>query len=164
MWVSHGTYVNESWHKCEWVILLWVILFICAPWHVSESWHIYKWVMAHTWMSHLIMSPLVHMCAMTCEWVMAQMWMSHGTNVNESSYYESSCAYVRHDVSWIMAQTLTRLGNALVNMWVSHGTYVNESWHICERVILLWVILFICAPWLIMNHGADIHGTRQRTC
>jgi len=102
MWVSHGTYINESWHIREWVILLWVLLCICAPWHVSESWHKCEWVMAQMWTSHLIMSHLVHMCAMTyheswhrhwrdwathlliCEWVMAHMWMSHGAHINKT--------------------------------------------------------------------------------
>ena len=61
MWMSHGTYVNESWHICEWVMAhMWTgrITYECVlshrneSWHICEPWHTYEWVMAHVWMSH----------------------------------------------------------------------------------------------------------------
>ena len=51
VWMSHGTYMNESRHTYEWV---WVTshIWMSHGTYMNESRHIYEWVSAHIWMSH----------------------------------------------------------------------------------------------------------------
>jgi len=49
IWMSHGTYLNGSWHIYECVM---AHIWMRHGTYINESWHIYEWVMAHIWMSH----------------------------------------------------------------------------------------------------------------
>ena len=40
MWMSHGTYVHESWHICEWVM---AHMWMSHGTYVNESWQICEW-------------------------------------------------------------------------------------------------------------------------
>ena len=70
IWMSHGTYMNESWHIYEWVmahigmshvtqaIYIHTCIFIHSQeWHIvhRSEWglHINEWVMAHIGISHV---------------------------------------------------------------------------------------------------------------
>jgi len=106
-WMRHATYVNESWHTCEYVMSP---VWMSHGTHVNTSCHPYERVMAHMWIRHVTrMNESWH----TCEYVMSPVWMGHGTHVNTSCH---PCEYV------------------MSPMWMSHGTLVNTSCHPYEWV------------------------------
>ena len=62
MWMSHVTYMNESWGSVTPCLLTlftkrnkWVMshMRMCCVTHVNKSCHICGWVMSHMWMSHV---------------------------------------------------------------------------------------------------------------
>jgi len=105
IWISHGTFINESRHIYEWTNLSYTT--------VSDSCHTCEWVMAHMWMSHgTHMYESRHMYTqrilskVSSIWVMSHLWMSHGTHMNSS----------RHMYEWANLSYTT----------------VSESCHTCE--------------------------------
>jgi len=108
MFMNHLKYINESRHKCEWVMSrISIRHVICKneschvhPWVTSYIWtshvtymnascHIYGWVMSHTLVRHVIhMNVLYHIL----EWVTSQIRTSPVTCINASWHmYKESC-------------------------------------------------------------------------
>ena len=146
--MSHSTYVDESWHICEWAMA-----HTCMS-HgtcVNKSWHILEWVMAnmilltmcHSLSSTILIHTHTNESWHICECVMAHMWMRHGTYVNESwhtykwvmsryhvqIYYETPRSDVRKDDEEVMAHTYERVTS---QTWTSHVTHSHGTQY--ERV------------------------------
>ena len=127
VWMSHGTYLNESCHTFAWVMShIWMshVTLMNESWHTSraqllqishdthmiESWHtlltsccnVYGWDM----------SPVNESCQ-KFEWT-CHVWMSHVTNMIKSCHAcESRCAHAT-----LMDESV-----------------MNESWHTYEWVM-----------------------------
>jgi len=111
-WMSHGTRMDGSCLRCEWVmshtfmsqltVMVTQLKMKTAEEWVNESWHTYEWVMSHMWMSHVThMNTFIYPYCHTPEITHtneSRIWMSHGTLLNES----------RHTSEWVMSYTLLR--------------------------------------------------------
>jgi len=69
--MSHGTYLNDSWLRCKWVLAdtwmshvhLEICLAVCGTWMAKLLDHVYDRMIEHKWISHLS-----HMCTSGSAW------------------------------------------------------------------------------------------------
>jgi len=114
MWMCHGTFVKESYHTKECVLL---DQFLCNRYYhcplFSRASASCGWVMSHVWMSHV---TRVNWSRHTHTWVMSQMWMSHITHVNViqllPTVFPRFClrcmSHVTRKHEWVMSHFWTR--------------------------------------------------------
>jgi len=143
--MSHGTYMNESWHMYAWVMAhshrKWNLRSTPSlplsndsfAWmnhgsYMNESWHMYEWVMAQSHRKDTFFRRPHCLPRMTnsFEWVMAHIWMNHGTYMNESW----------HMYEWKIFPTPSLPPS-------------NDSFHVCHDSFHVCHDSFSCVPWLI---------------
>ena len=139
--LSHGAYVNESWHTYARVMA-----------RMNLSRYTYEWVMVHVWMSH---GTRMNESWYTYEWVTLHVWMSHGTRVNESWY---TCEWVTAH-TWGkpgMCQLIVSRTNSVLRQYV--GSLLPGEWMRIMTHSYVYHDFPICVPWLIRMY-AQSHQT-----
>jgi len=95
MWVSHVTYINQSFHTYEWVVSHKYIRHVA---HLNESCKTCERVKSH------------NESCQTCEGVKSHIWMRHVTHMNESCHtYEWVTSHVWWVTSYISMSHVTGL-------------------------------------------------------
>ena len=131
-WMRHATYVNESWHTCEYVMSP---VWMSHGTHVNTSCHPYEWVMAHMWIRHV---THVNTSCHPCEWVMAHLWIRHVTRMNEWEtphiwISHVTHIHVTHRIGWcITSSSCHTYAWGMSHIWMSHVSPMNESHHTYE--------------------------------
>ena len=135
IWMSHGTYMSESWHIYEWIMArIWMSHGICMNVRTSNLERPRDWS-KDTCAIQIKNVRRYHGIHMDESWLtVVNIRMSHGAYVNESWHIYKwvmtrAYQYSRTPERFRQVRHLKKKCMLISwHIWMSHDTYMDESW------------------------------------